>query len=224
MHVQLQRREVCWKFVSTHAAFGKGIYEKVETQVIKVYIHESSVIKSIKNIYYDTISCNEWIHPISQAHIIGRQRTSQDIMQYLLQASGHWAWGGSDGGMAFVPPKRPNLNAVQAPRCIHVMELRTINLRSCLCDAGCLLWIFFWGAQRICRWFDTVFLYSLLPNLCLLAGTSRGRSCNTAGTARATAFKPIQLHTVSDSQTTSCVWDLLSLLTGVALDEWFKPT
>jgi len=30
------------------------------------------------------------------------------------KASGHWAWGGSDGGMAFVPPKRPNLNAVQA--------------------------------------------------------------------------------------------------------------
>ena len=148
MHVQLQRREVCWKFVSTHAAFGKGIYEKVETQVIKVYIHESSVIKSIKNIYYDTISCNEWIHPISQAHIIGRQRTSQDIMQYLLQASGHWAWGGSDGGMAFVPPKRPNLNAVQAPRCIHVMELRTINLRSCLCDAGCLLCFFFGGHKE----------------------------------------------------------------------------
>lgn len=77
----------------------------------------------------------------NQAHI-GRQRTSQDIMQYHLQASGHWAWGGSDGGMAFVPPKRPNLNAVQAPRCIHVMELRTINLRSFLWDVGCLLWIF----------------------------------------------------------------------------------
>ena len=26
---------------------------------------------------------------------------------------------------------------------------------------------FFLGEQRICRWFDTVFLYSLLPNLCL---------------------------------------------------------
>eukprot|EP00435_Cladocopium_sp_Y103_P073264 s92_g43.t1 len=30
------------------------------------------------------------------------------------KASGHWAWGGSDGGVAFVPPKRPPLNAVQA--------------------------------------------------------------------------------------------------------------
>ncbi|CAK9037078.1 Hypothetical protein SCF082_LOCUS21991, partial [Durusdinium trenchii] len=31
------------------------------------------------------------------------------------KASGHWAWGGSTGGVAFVPPKRPPpLNTVQA--------------------------------------------------------------------------------------------------------------
>eukprot|EP00438_Fugacium_kawagutii_P002408 Skav210793 [mRNA] locus=scaffold275:183012:187893:+ [translate_table: standard] len=30
------------------------------------------------------------------------------------KASGQWSWGGSTGGVAFVPPKRPALSAVQA--------------------------------------------------------------------------------------------------------------
>ena len=43
------------------------------------------------------------------------------------QASGHWVWGGSDGGVAFVPPKRPPLNAVQEAFFADMVKLQTVK-------------------------------------------------------------------------------------------------